>query len=332
MPESGVTKHNYLFCQFVNPARGHEGDRCDCFDTPSQRRTTLAKQRLARLRANCEITRASTSNDPESAVASDPAVTRCPSSCTLSSSPLVIQPSPSQLPSMIISALEPILDNLPVTDEDYSAVAAIRFLEIHGQLKESRPVLVRSKKTHSIALAPDLIPVKNLDHIPAQFQKYRIVFSEQASYRLPQHQPWDHPIDLKPDTDIKKRGIYRLTPAENLALKEYIDDHLKKGYIRPSTSPLAVPLFFIAKRGGGALRPIQDYRAINDITIKNAAPLPLIPELIDKLQGSRYFTKFDVRWGYNNIRIRKGDEWKAAFKCSLGLFEPLVMTFGLCNA
>src|SRR5712672_1514210 len=76
MPESGVTKHNYLFCQFVNPARGHEGDRCDCFDTPSQRRTTLAKQRLARLRANRNINRASTSNDPESAVASDPAVTR----------------------------------------------------------------------------------------------------------------------------------------------------------------------------------------------------------------------------------------------------------------
>src|SRR5712672_3352918 len=75
MPESGVTKHNYLFCQFVNPARGHEGDRCDCFDTPSQRRTTLAKQRLARLRAAREINRASTSNDPESAVASDPAVT-----------------------------------------------------------------------------------------------------------------------------------------------------------------------------------------------------------------------------------------------------------------
>src|SRR5712671_6266116 len=76
MPESGVTKHNYLFCQFVNPARGHEGDRCDCFDTPSQQRTTLAKQRLARLRANRDINRASTSNEPESAVASDPAVTR----------------------------------------------------------------------------------------------------------------------------------------------------------------------------------------------------------------------------------------------------------------
>src|SRR5712675_1061990 len=75
MPESGVTKHNYLFCQFVNPVRGHKGDRCDCFDSPSQRRTRLAKQRLARLRADRSINRASTSGNQESAVASDLAVT-----------------------------------------------------------------------------------------------------------------------------------------------------------------------------------------------------------------------------------------------------------------
>src|SRR5712671_6269469 len=75
MPESGVTKHNYLFCQFVNPARGHEGDCCDCFDSPNQRRTRLAKQRLARLRADRTINQASTSGNQESAVASDPAVT-----------------------------------------------------------------------------------------------------------------------------------------------------------------------------------------------------------------------------------------------------------------
>ena len=69
----------------------------------------------------------------------------------------------------------------------------------------------------------------------------------------------------------------------------------------------------------------------NDISIKNTAPLPLIPELIDKLCRARYYTKFDIRWGYNNICIKEGDEWKAAFKTPLGLFEPTVMTFGLCN-
>src|SRR5712671_838951 len=79
MPESGVTKHNYFLCQFINPARGHKGEHCDCYNTPSQKRTTLAKQRLIRLRANKEINRASTSGTTESAVASDPAVTVTPS-------------------------------------------------------------------------------------------------------------------------------------------------------------------------------------------------------------------------------------------------------------
>jgi hypothetical protein len=94
---------------------------------------------------------------------------------------------------------------------------------------------------------------------------------------------------------------------------------------------MPVPMFFVEKKGGD-LRPVQDCRALNDITVKNAAPIPLIPELIDRLHGACYFTKFDIRVGYNNIRIKEGDEYKAAFKTPLGLFEPLVMTFGLCNA
>ena len=130
---------------------------------------------------------------------------------------------------------------------------------------------------------------------------------------------------------MKNSGIYRLTPSESAALKEYITEHLRKGYIRPSSSSMASPFFFVDKKDG-KLRPVQDYRKLNDITIKNAAPLPLIPDLIDKLQGARIFTKLDVRWGYNNIRIKEGDEHKAAFKTALGLYEPLVMTFGLCNA
>jgi hypothetical protein len=92
---------------------------------------------------------------------------------------------------------------------------------------------------------------------------------------------------------MKKCGIYCLTPAETLALKEYIDDHLCKEYICPSKSPIASPFFFLAKKGSG-LRPVQDYHALNNITVKNATPLPLIPKLNDKLQESRYFTKFDI--------------------------------------
>ncbi|GLB37179.1 putative chromo (CHRromatin Organisation MOdifier) domain containing protein [Lyophyllum shimeji] len=94
---------------------------------------------------------------------------------------------------------------------------------------------------------------------------------------------------------------------------------------------MASPVFFIKKKDG-SLRLVQDYRALNAITVKNRYPLPLISELINNLRSARYFTKLDVRWGYNNVRIKEGDEWKAAFRTNRGLFEPLVMFFGLTNS
>ena len=77
---------------------------------------------------------------------------------------------------------------------------------------------------------------------------------------------------------------------------------------------------------------VQDYRYLNKHTIKNNYPLPLISQLVDKLKGSKWFTKIDLRWGYNNVHIKEGDEWKAAFICHRGSFEPMVMYFGLCNS
>ena len=77
---------------------------------------------------------------------------------------------------------------------------------------------------------------------------------------------------------------------------------------------------------------VQDYRALNSMTVKNKYPLPLISELVSQLHGARYFTKLDVRWGFNNVRIKPGDEWKAAFRTNRGLFEPLVMFFGMTNS
>ena len=94
---------------------------------------------------------------------------------------------------------------------------------------------------------------------------------------------------------------------------------------------MASPFFFVKKKDG-KLRPCQDYRYLNERTVKNAYPLPLISEIVDKLKGAKYFTKFDVRWGYNNVRIKEGHEWKAAFKTNRGLFEPTVMFFGMCNS
>jgi len=172
---------------------------------------------------------------------------------------------------------------------------------------------------------------KEIKDIPIEFQKYKKVFSDEEAQWLLKHQPWDHKINLIPSQQMRKTSVYRLTPTEMAALKEYITDGLKRGMLWRSEAPNACSFFFIDKKDG-KLHPVQDYRPLNAITRKNAAPILLIPELIDKLLGARFFTKLDVRWGYNNIHVREGDKYKTAFKTPLGLFESCVMTFGLCNA
>ena len=118
---------------------------------------------------------------------------------------------------------------------------------------------------------------------------------------------------------------------QETAAKEFVKENLDKGFIRPSKSPQAAALFFVAK-SNGKLRPCQDYRYINSHTVKNAYPLLRIDTLIDDLHEYDCFIKMDIRWGYNNVRIKEGDEWKAAFICKEGLFETLMMFFGLTNS
>ena len=84
---------------------------------------------------------------------------------------------------------------------------------------------------------------------------------------------------------------------------------LAKGYIRKLKSPMASPFFFVKKKDG-SLQPVQDYRRLNEITVKNRYPLPLVSELMDRLKNAKIYTALDVRWGYNNIRIKTGDKWK----------------------
>ena len=167
--------------------------------------------------------------------------------------------------------------------------------------------------------------------VPEEFREYLHVFSKSASERMPISKPYDHPIDLEEGKIPPYSKIYPMAPAERSAMEEWIDEQLTKGYIRPSKSPAAAPVFFVKKKDG-SLRLVVDYRKLNSITVKNRYPLPLTQELIDQLLEAKVFTKLDLRWGYNNVRIRDGDQWKAAFRTSQGHFEPVVMNFGLTNA
>ena len=168
--------------------------------------------------------------------------------------------------------------------------------------------------------------------LPEVYRKYASVFSEEEAQRFLPPRPWDHAIDFKegaPDAiDCK---VYPMTRTEDDALDEFIDEQLAKGYIRPSISPYASSFFFIKKKDG-KLRPVQDYRNINKWTVRNQYPLPLITTLIRELGGAMIYTKLDIRWGYNNVHIKAGDEHKAAFKTRRGLYEPTVMFFVFTNS
>jgi len=96
-------------------------------------------------------------------------------------------------------------------------------------------------------------------------------------------------------------------------------------------SPETSPVFFVGKKDGGK-HMVIDYYRLNKQIVKNNYPLPLITDLVDSMGNKKLFTKMDLRWGYNNVCIKEGDEWKVAFTTHVGSFEPVVIFFGMTNS
>ncbi|KAJ1595608.1 hypothetical protein NDA11_004253 [Ustilago hordei] len=167
--------------------------------------------------------------------------------------------------------------------------------------------------------------------IPKPYQHLRDVFDEVEADKLPHHTEHDLHLELIEGGKPPQGPLYLKGPKEMSELRRYLDENLEKGFIRPSKSPAQSPVLFVPKKDGG-LRLCVDYRGLNEITVKNRAPLPLIEEQLFLLRKARIYTKLDLRAAYNLIRIAKGDEWKTAFGTQLGLYEYLVMPFGLANA
>jgi len=156
------------------------------------------------------------------------------------------------------------------------------------------------------------------------------VFEKKQLERMPTRKVWDHAIDVKEEFVLRKGKVYPLLREEREEVREFVKKQLWKGYIRLSKSPQMAPVFFVRKKDGKK-RMVQDYRYLNEWTIKNNYPLPLISDVLENIGTKKLFTKMNLRWGYNNVRIKEGDEWKAVFTTLEGSFEPTVMFFGLMN-
>jgi hypothetical protein len=219
------------------------------------------------------------------------------------------------------------VDNFTIEEDDHVFMAMVHPVNPHHFVCASSMV----SGCLAEAFAKNSQPKGFKDIVPMSLHTYADVFSETAFDSLPERRKWDHAIKLEREPSPGFRKVYPMTLTEQTEMDMFLEEALATGCIRQSKSPLGALVFFIKKKDG-KLHFVQDYRALNVITRKNRYLLPLIDDLIHRLKDARYFTKLDVHWGYNNVRIHEGDEWKAAFRTNRDLFEPLVMYFGLTNS
>jgi deoxyuridine 5'-triphosphate nucleotidohydrolase len=172
--------------------------------------------------------------------------------------------------------------------------------------------------------------------IPKEYHNYLDVFdADLAMSACPPTRPsYDFEIHLQENAKLPPPHCpYHLSQAENATMKEWLDGMLETGMISRCTTkcPTAAPVFFVGKKDG-TKRPVIDYCRLNDVTIRDSYPLPHINQIMDQVKGSRYFSKFDMKSGYNQLCIKEGHEWMTAFITPHGVFQLNVMTFGFMNA
>ncbi|KAF8751883.1 Retrotransposon gag protein [Rhizoctonia solani] len=196
----------------------------------------------------------------------------------------------------------------------HAAILGLKWLDAHNPEIDwnQRTLSFPHTPPKHVAIAEEEEADKNpLEGVPSKYHQYAKVFGEEEFNKLP-------------PTDITILAL-------NSPKKDWLRDELKAGKIRPSKSSISSPVMFVPKKDGSR-RLVVDYRRLNNWTKKNVYPLPRPDDLMAQLRGAKVFTKLDLRWGYNNVRVKEGDEWKTAFRTKYGLYESLVMTFGLTNA
>ena len=199
-------------------------------------------------------------------------------------------------------------------------VSARKFLK---DMAEDAPVWAIQVRTK--------IPSAISDNFLEFLQDFAAVFPTESPDALPPYRLIQHFIDFVPGSTLPNLPHYRLNPTQSAELQRQVEDLLHCGLIRESRSPYAIPALLAPKKDG-TWRLCVDSRPINRITIRYRFPIPCIDDILDQLAGAEIFSKLDLRNGYHQVRIRVGDEWKTTFKTGTGLYEWLVMPFGLSNA
>src|SRR5882724_1376465 len=208
-----------------------------------------------------------------------------------------------------------------------NAVAYLRTCELPG----TQQFTLNLKDISARASSTSDSPPNDLSSVPEEYHDFADVFDKAKADTLAPHRPYDLKINLDKDSTPPLGHMYSLSQTELIALREFIDEHLATGFIRPSRSPYGAPVLFAKKKDGG-LHLCVDFRGLNKITKKDRYPLPLISDLLDSSGRARIYTKIDLQHAYHLVRIAEGDEWKTAFRTRYGSFEWQVMPFGLTNS
>ena len=176
-------------------------------------------------------------------------------------------------------------------------------------------------------------PQQVRDRLPEEYHDFLDVFDRSKADELPPHRSYDHKLEFVDDFDKSKLPRSRIYPMSGHKLeqvKKYLDEHLKKGFITPSKAPFASPVLFAEKPNGG-LRFCVDYRRLNEITKRNRYPIPLIDEVLARVQGCKHLTRLDIIAAFNKLRMHPDSEDYTTFVTSLGSYKYRVLPFGLTN-
>eukprot|EP00253_Pinus_taeda_P013933 PITA_13933 len=223
---------------------------------------------------------------------------------------------------------------VPIKEENTTEASGVKALLLGGkefikQIEDSEINFAVIRRPRAVVLHTQILDLP--EEVQRLLQDFGDIVVDDLPDELPLRRGISHCIDFIPGASLPNKAAYRMSPKDHEEIRKQVQELLDKGLIRESMSPCAVPTVLAPKKGG-EWRMCMDSRAINKITVRYRFPLPRMDDMMDCLSGAAYFSKIDLKSGYHQIWIREGDEWKTAFKTNEGLYEWLVMPFGLSNA